>query len=130
MPLANSERLMTILIVMLAGGTGALLRFIVDGLVRTKLGRIFPWGTLIINASGSLLLGIITGLVLYHHDSSVVKLIIGTGFCGGYTTFSTASFETVRLIEERRFHVAVFNALGGLTIVVAAAALGLGLTHL
>jgi fluoride exporter len=112
----------------LAGGAGALARFVADGLVRTRLGRIFPWGTFLINISGSLLLGIIAGLVLHHHASATFKLILGTGFCGGYTTFSTASFETVRLIEEQRFWSAVLYAGGGLLCILAAAAIGLAVT--
>ena len=90
---------MTGLLVCLAGGAGALIRFMVDGLIRTRLGRNFPWGTIVINVSGALLLGIITALALRHGVSAKEKLVIGTGFCGGYTTFSTASFEAVRLLE-------------------------------
>ena len=116
---------MTILLLALAGGSGALVRFIVDGLIRTKLGRTFPWGTLIINVSGSFVLGFITGLVLYRQAPVAVKLIFGTGFCGGYTTFSTANFETVRLIEERRIKQAAFNSIGTLGLTLLGAALGL-----
>jgi CrcB protein len=112
---------------MLAGGAGALLRFVGDGFIRTWLGRTFPWGTLIINVSGSFLLGLVTALVLHGHTSETIELIIGMGFCGGYTTFSTASFETVRLIEEQRYSAAIFNSLGTLSLALIAAAVGLGL---
>lgn len=114
----------------LAGGLGAMARFLADGLIRTRLGRKFPWGTLIINISGSFVLGILTGMVLNHHTSLNTKLIVGTGFCGGFTTFSTASFETVRLIEERRFWAALFQAFGNMSLSLGAAALGIWLvTH-
>lgn len=108
-----------------AGGTGAVARFVADGLVRTVLGRRFPWGTLLINVSGSFLLGLLTGLVLNHHTSITIKLILGTGFCGGFTTFSTASFETARLIQERRYSTALLQTFGNLCLSLLAAVAGL-----
>ncbi len=116
---------MTLLWLSLAGGTGALVRFVADGLIRTKLGRDFPWGTTLVNISGSLILGVIIGLMWQQDISSTTKLIIGTGFCGGYTTFSTASFETVRLIEEKRFTYAILHSLGNLCLTVIAVAFGI-----
>lgn len=112
----------------LAGGLGAVCRFVVDGLIRTQLGRTLPWGTIAINVSGSFLLGTLTGLALHGHMSGDLKLILGTGFCGGYTTFSTASFEAVRLIEERRFLAAMahIGATFGLSLVAALGGLCLG----
>lgn len=112
----------------LAGGLGAVARFTIDGLIRAIVGRQFPWGTLIINISGSLVLGMMAGLVLSGQAGADAKLIIGTGFCGGFTTFSTASFESVRLIEERRFAAAWLQVLGNLGFTIAAAAAGLWLT--
>lgn len=116
---------MTPLIICLAGGVGALTRFILDGLIRSRLGRRFPWGTIVINVSGALLLGTITGLALRHDVSVKDKLVIGTGFCGGYTTFSTASFEAVRLLEEKRWASALLHMFLniGLTVLVAVMAL-------
>lgn len=108
-----------------AGGVGAVSRFVSDGLIRTLLGRNFPWATLIINVSGSFILGVITGVVLYHNGSTDMNLIIGVGFCGGFTTFSTASFETVRLIEERRFGAMLFQSLGNLCFSLLAAGWGI-----
>lgn len=119
---------MILLLLSLAGGVGALMRFVADGIIRTRLGRAFPWGTLIINVSGSLLLGNITGLVLYRHSSPYIRLMLGTGFCGGYTTFNTASFGTVRLTEERRFKHALLNSLGTLLLTMIGAGLGLIVT--
>ncbi len=107
------------------GGVGAVARFVSDGLLRTVLGRTFPWATVVINVVGSFILGFITGLVLFHNGSNDVKLIIGTGFCGGFTTFSTASFEAVRLIEERRFIDAILQVGSTLILSLAAAAIGL-----
>jgi len=107
-----------------AGGVGAMSRFVADGLIRTVLGRKFPWATLIINVIGSFILGVIVGAVLYRHGSTNLKLIVGTGFCGGFTTFSTASFETVRLIEERKFAAVVAQSLGNLLFSLTAALCG------
>lgn len=118
---------MILLGIAIAGGFGAIGRFIVDGLIRTLLGRAFPWGTLIINIVGSLLLGLLTGLVLYHHGDNSIKLIAGTGFCGGFTTFSTASFEAARFLEERRYFTAIFHLLAHPLLAISAAAGGLWL---
>lgn len=103
-------------------------RFISDGLLRTIVGRQFPWATMIINVIGSFILGLLTSLVIYQHGSSDMKLIIGTGFCGGFTTFSTASFEAVRLIEEKRFVALFVQVVGTLGLTLLAVALGLLVT--
>jgi len=109
----------------LMGGAGALTRFVIDGHIRTKLSLKLPLGTTLINITGAFILGILTGLVLYKHVNSNLKLILGTGFCGGYTTFSTASFETVRLLEERRYVAVLGHTLGNLCLALTAAALGI-----
>jgi fluoride exporter len=113
-----------------AGAIGAPLRYLVDGAVGDRTKGVFPWGTFIINATGSLLLGFVTGLTLYHAFPEVPKVVLGTGFCGSYTTFSTFTFETVRLIEEGAINEAFRNALGTLLTGAAAAAVGLGLAAL
>ncbi|WP_105033756.1 fluoride efflux transporter CrcB [Cryobacterium aureum] len=113
-----------------AGGVGASARLFLDGLVRTRLGGAFPYGTTIINVSGSLLLGLVTGLATNFLLAPEWSLVLGVGLLGGYTTFSTASFETVRLAQAHRYLAALANGLGMLLASVAAAALGLwaGLT--
>jgi CrcB protein len=105
----------------LAGGLGAAARLLVDGVVRARLGGRLPWGTVVINASGSLLLGLLTGLAQAGPIPQVWELVLGGGLLGGYTTFSTASFETVRLLQERRFTAAATNGLGMLLLSVALA---------
>ena len=112
----------------LAGGLGAVSRFMSDSLVRTALGRNFPWGTLVINIIGSFILGILAGSILYGHTNPDVGLVIGTGFCGGFTTFSTASFEAARLIEEKRYLACVFQVFGQAALALLAAGAGLWLT--
>lgn len=116
---------LTFLLLSLAGGVGAAARLVVDGLIRGKFGSSFPFGTLIINVTGSFLLGVITGMTMSHLVSSDLRLILGTGLMGGYTTFSTASFETVRLIQSRRYRAALVNGLGMLVACVAVAGFGL-----
>ena len=108
-----------------AGGVGAATRLLLDGLVRTRLGGAFPYGTMIINVSGSLLLGFVTGLAMIHLLTPELSLVLGVGLLGGYTTFSTASFETVRLAQARRYLAALATGVGMLVASVAAAALGL-----
>ncbi len=112
-------------LVVLAGGLGAVARFVLDGVVRDRTGGRFPYGTVLVNLSGSLLLGFLTGLVAAHLVPEDLRLIIGTGLLGGYTTFSTASFESLRLAQERRPVAALLNGLGTLVAGVALAGLGL-----
>ena len=78
-----------------------------------------------VNMSGSFLLGLLTGLVTFAGAPAVLKVVLGTGFCGAYTTFSTFSFETVRLIEEREFYGAAINVFASLGVGVIAAGAGL-----
>lgn len=117
---------LTAVFICVAGGVGAALRLILDGAIRARTTSSYPVGTTVINVTGSFLLGLITGLATSQLLPLQWQLMIGTGFLGGYTTFSTASFETVRLIEDRRYVAAAFNGLGMLLICTAAAALGIG----
>jgi fluoride exporter len=113
-----------------AAGVGAPLRYLVDGAIAERAEGVFPWGTFVINASGSLVLGVLTGLGLYHAFPKVPKVILGTGFCGAYTTFSTFTYETVELLEEGALNEAARNAFGTLIVGAGAAALGLALAAL
>ncbi|EMY34284.1 hypothetical protein D477_010591 [Arthrobacter crystallopoietes BAB-32] len=122
---------MTVLLLALAGGAGAGTRFVLDGAVRTwqaKTGRTtFPLGILLVNTTGSFLLGLLTGVVLSQHLAPELQLVLGTGFLGAYTTFSTASIDTVRLVREGNWGQGLFNAAGTVVLTVAAAAAGLAL---
>jgi CrcB protein len=113
----------------LAGAAGAVSRFVVDALIRRRTPASFPWATLAINVTGSLALGIFTGLVIFRGVSSDLTLVLGTGFCGGYTTFSTATFETVRLAERGEWGRAAANGLGTVVLTAGAAAIGLVLVR-
>nr|WP_235347452.1 fluoride efflux transporter CrcB [Arthrobacter sp. SPG23] len=121
---------LTILLLGLAGGLGAGTRFVVDGLVRSKLRTALPVGTIAINITGSFLLGLVAGAVIVRAAPPELQAIAGTGFLGGYTTFSTASFETVRLVQSRRTGLALLNGIGTAIAAVGAAAAGLALAGL
>ncbi|MCU1525261.1 MAG: CrcB protein [Microbacteriaceae bacterium] len=116
---------LTFLLLSFAGGVGAAARLLIDGLIRSRVATAFPLGTTIINVTGSFLLGLITGLALSRLLPGDLQLILGAGLMGGYTTFSTASFETIRLIQSRRYRAALVNGLGMLVAAVAVAGLGL-----
>jgi CrcB protein len=124
---------MTVLLVLgvaAAGGLGAVARLVFDGVLRSRVRVGFPLGTTVINVTGSLLLGLVTGLALAHGLPPEWRAVLGTGFLGGYTTFSTASYETVRLAQQRRYRAAFVNGVGMLVLALAAAGLGLWLGQL
>ena len=106
--------------VALIGGTGSVVRFVADGLVAARVGRGFPFGTFVINISGAIILGLISGLALRPDQA----LLAGTAAVGSYTTFSTWMLETQRLTEERQHRMAVLNVIASLALGIAAAALG------
>lgn len=113
------------LLAAVGGGIGAALRFIVDGLIMRGARSGFPWGTFVINTTGSLILGFLTGLA----DSSLLAsswlFILGGGVMGGYTTFSTALVDTVHILQKRTYGPAIWNAFGMLVVTVASALIGL-----
>ncbi|WP_448630355.1 fluoride efflux transporter FluC [Cellulomonas soli] len=121
---------LSVSLVMLFGGLGAATRFVVDGSIRGRWARVFPLATVTINVTGSLLLGLLNGAHLFHGFGSVWFTALATGFCGGYTTFSTAMVETVRLVQAGERGIAVGNALGTLALCVTAASAGVGLMWL
>ena len=122
----------------LAGGFGAGLRLIVDTLAnrwsRPLRESALPWATILINATGSFLLGVVTAAASVGAASEGIRLVLGAGVCGGYTTFSTAMVETLRVDGSgRRGHraLAAANWLGTLFVTTGLAALGWALgSHL
>jgi fluoride exporter len=111
------------LLIAVAGGLGAASRLVVDGLVRHRVGSTFPWATILINVTGSFLLGLLVGAGVGDRWLDV----LGTAFLGGYTTFSTASLETAGLLLDRRPLSAAAYGLGVLVVCVAAASGGYAL---
>jgi len=117
------------LAVALAGALGALARYGLDGLIARRAPGAFPWGTFAINVSGSLVLGLL--FTVFTERLAVdawIRSGITIGFLGAYTTFSTLSLETYRLVEDRALGLAAANALGslaaGLLAVYAGVVLG------
>jgi fluoride exporter len=106
--------------VVLAGGVGAVLRFLLDRAVARRAARSFPFGTLVVNISGAALLGLLGSLAL----SRYAALLAGTAFVGSYTTFSTWMLETQRLSEERQVRNAVANILVSIVLGIGAALFG------
>jgi fluoride exporter len=113
------------LLVCAAGGLGAATRLVLAEMIRTQIRSSYPIATTIINLTGSSVLGLLTGLAAGNLLPEAWRIIAGTGLLGGYTTFSTASFETVSLLEDRRYLAATLNGLGALLVCTGAAAAGL-----
>ena len=113
-----------------AAAVGAGSRYLVDQIVQHQHDQTFPWGTFVINASGSLLLGLTTGLAQHHGLPAVPSAVIGVGFLGGYTTWSTYLWESLALAEAGALGQAALNVVGSLGAGFAAAAAGFGLAML
>jgi fluoride exporter len=114
----------------LAGAAGAPLRYVVDVVVSERIDATFPRGTLVVNISGCLALGIVTGLAIYHGLPKASKEILGLGFVGAYTTFSTFTLETAQLFEEGKAGPALVNVAVSVVVGGLAAAAGLALAAL
>ncbi|WP_298806012.1 CrcB family protein [uncultured Pseudokineococcus sp.] len=117
-----------VVLVALAGGVGAVVRVVVDGEVRTRLGGRLPWGTAVVNVLGSLLIGLVTGLLggpAAPASDAAAAAVLATGVCGGFTTFGTAVVEVLRLLEQRRVGAAAAAAAATVVVSTLAAALGL-----
>jgi CrcB protein len=113
----------TVLLVLLGGGLGAPARYLTDRWVQSRHRLRFPLGTLLVNLIGCLLLGIIAGGLAHRHWPAHVEALLGTGFCGGLTTFSTFSVEAVELLQGR-------FALRSLAYLLISCGLGLALAAL
>lgn len=112
------------LLVALGGAVGAPLRYLTDRAVQARHGAglpyVFPWGTFTANAAGSLLLGLLTGAAV----SGPAHHLLATGLCGALTTYSTFSYETLRLAETGRGFLAAANVLASLLVGMGAVFLG------
>ncbi|MDT0542026.1 MULTISPECIES: fluoride efflux transporter CrcB [unclassified Streptomyces] len=107
------------LLVVAGAMVGAPLRYLTDRAVQARHDSVFPWGTFVVNVSGCLVLGLLTGAAAAGAASSHLQLLLGTGLCGALTTYSTFSYETLRLAEDGARLFAVAN-------VAASVAAGLG----
>jgi CrcB protein len=113
-----------------AGAAGAPARYLVDVAVSRVWRRPWPLGTFVVNTTGAFVLGLLTGLATYHGTGTAAKVVLGTGFCGAYTTFSTLWFEVVRLAEEGEHRTATSYVVISTAAGLAAAAAGLALASL
>jgi len=111
---------MTVVLVFLGAMVGAPLRYLTDRLVQARHDSLFPWGTFIVNLVGCLVLGGLTGAAL----PTALLSLLGTGFCGALTTYSTFSFETLRLVEQKAYFYATLNMTLSVIVGLGAALLG------
>ncbi|MCO1594935.1 fluoride efflux transporter CrcB [Micromonospora sp. RHAY321] len=111
---------MTVLLIALGAAVGAPLRYLTDRAVQSRHDSAFPWGTLTVNVIGSLLLGALVGMPA----GPVVGALLGTGFCGALTTYSTFGYETLRLAQGGHRLLALANVAGSVAAGLAAATAG------
>ncbi|MFJ3821110.1 fluoride efflux transporter CrcB [Streptomyces nodosus] len=112
------------LLVILGAMVGAPLRYLTDRAVQLRHDTVFPWGTLVVNVSGSLVLGLLTGAATAGHASPHLQLLLGMGLCGALTTYSTFSYETLRLTENGAGFFAAANVIASVTAGLGAAFTG------
>lgn len=117
---------MTILLVLLGGAIGAPTRYVTDLLVQSRHDSKVPWGTFTVNVVGSLILGLVAGAAAGAGLPPWALSLVGTGFCGALTTFSTFSYETVRLIDGARWRTALLYVVVSVLSGFGACALGWG----
>ncbi|MER6251202.1 fluoride efflux transporter CrcB [Streptomyces sp. NPDC001584] len=111
------------LLVVAGAAVGAPLRYLLDRAVQARHESAFPWGTFVVNAAACLVLGALAGAALAGAASSQLQLLLGAGLCGALSTYSTFSYETLRLAERGRGFLAAAN-------VVMSVLVGLGAVHL
>lgn len=115
---------MIVLAVLAGGMIGAPARYVADRLIQGRHDNVFPWGTFAVNMAGSAVLGFVLGAQRHLGLPPAVFALVGTGFCGGLTTFSTFGYETLRLLEDGAVGEAGLNVLGSLVVGVLLAWLG------
>ncbi|WP_225827466.1 fluoride efflux transporter CrcB [Streptomyces naphthomycinicus] len=115
------------LLVVAGAVVGAPLRYLTDRAVQSRHDSVFPWGTFVVNLSGCLILGLLTGAVSAGAAGPHLQLLLGTGLCGALTTYSTFSYETLRLTEAGSGLYAALNVVGSVVAGLAAAFTGVSL---
>lgn len=113
------------LLVAAGGAIGAALRYLLGGWLQSRLGPDFPWGTFVVNVSGCLLIGVVLGLTERGALPPEARLFLAVGVLGGYTTFSTFGYETLRLLQGGDLVAAALNASGQFALGLVAVYLGL-----
>ncbi|MHB1474064.1 MAG: fluoride efflux transporter CrcB [Dermatophilaceae bacterium] len=120
---------MNLLLVIAGAAIGAPLRYLTDRAVQARHDTVFPWGTFAVNVLGSLILGTVTGAVTAGGASPQVQLALGTGFCGALTTYSTFSYETLRLLEDDARLFAAANVVASIVAGLGSAFLGVAISR-
>ncbi|MGW0473879.1 fluoride efflux transporter CrcB [Streptomyces coeruleorubidus] len=115
--------------VIVGGMAGAPLRYLTDRAVQKRHDTVFPWGTFTVNVIGCLVLGFVSGAVVAGAASSQVQLLLGTGLCGALTTYSTFSYETLRLAEDGARFYAAANVVASVGAGLGAAFAGTAFTE-
>lgn len=115
---------MTVLLVALGAAVGAPVRYLTDVAVRSRYDGRVPWATFVVNVVGSFLLGVVAAATAQHDAPTWLVTLVGTGFCGALTTFSTFGLETVRLVEEGALRTALLYVAGSLVLGLGACAGG------
>jgi CrcB protein len=113
------------LLVIAGASVGAPLRYLTDRTVQSRHDSVFPWGTFAVNVTGCLILGLLTGAAPSPH----LQLLLGTGLCGALTTYSTFSYETLRLAEQGARLYSVLNVAGSVVAGLGAAFAGVAIAH-
>ncbi len=123
-------KILTLLLIGLFGGVGCISRYLISGGLNAWLGKAFPYGTLAVNVIGSFIMGIIFEVALRGGViSPTLRIALTTGFLGGLTTFSTFSFETVELLLNGKYFVALLNVASSLIVCFLATYLGISLVR-
>ncbi|MHC3472774.1 fluoride efflux transporter CrcB [Streptomyces sp. 7R007] len=117
------------LLVVAGAMVGAPLRYLTDRAVQSRHDSVFPWGTFAVNVTGSLILGLLTGAVAAGAAGSSLQLLLGTGLCGALTTYSTFSYETLRLTETGAGLYAAANVVGSVMAGLGAAFAGVSIAQ-
>ncbi|MEV0803274.1 fluoride efflux transporter CrcB [Kribbella sp. NPDC050281] len=120
---------MSVLLVIAGAVIGAPLRYLTDRAVQKRHDSAFPWGTISVNVVGSLILGVVAGASTASALPHQVQLVVGTGFCGALTTYSTFSYETLRLFEDGGRFLAVANVAVSIVAGLGSVFLGVAISQ-
>lgn len=120
---------MSLALVMIGAAVGAPLRYLTDRAVQRRHDTVFPWGTFSVNMIGSLILGVVVGAVRAGAAPQEVQLGLGVGFCGALTTYSTLSYETLRLAEDGARFFAAANVVASIVAGLGAAFVGAAISQ-
>jgi CrcB protein len=115
------------LLVVVGAMAGAPLRYLTDRAVQSRHDSVFPWGTFVVNVVGCVVLGLLTGAAAAGAAGSRLQLLLGTGLCGALTTYSTFSYETLRLAQDGARSYAALNATASVAAGIGAAFAGVSL---